>query len=193
MKRGKSNRVGHTGFEGILTLQSSFHRETILCGGWFPFLTFIIEITTNKFNPSSYWKDYKYRIPIHNRIKELMNEGLGYKRIHKVLVKEGFEVGKSPNCVNCMIKKKLKREEFLNQKDDFEFKEFIKNSYKIDNLSLDYLKYRMVPIDDLIGTGLHQKSMSEVPLKKISFYASEDADIVFQLVEILLEKLASGT
>ena len=48
----------------------------------------------------------------------------GYKRIHKVLVKEGFEVGKSPNCVNSMIKKRLKREEFLNQKDLCEYKEF---------------------------------------------------------------------
>ena len=104
--------------------QGLFYGKTILCGGWFPFLTFIIEITTNKFNPSSYWKDYKHRIPIHNRIKELMNEGLGYKRIHKVLVKEGFEVGKSPNCVNSMIKKRLKREEFLNQKDLCEYKEF---------------------------------------------------------------------
>ena len=53
-----------------------------------------------------------------------MNEGLGYKRIHKVLVKEGFEVGKSPNCVNSMIKKRLKREEFLNRKDKCEYKEF---------------------------------------------------------------------
>ena len=40
-----------------------------------------------------------------------------------------------------------------------------KNSYKMDYLSLDYLKYSMVPIEDLIGTGLHQKSMAEVPLK----------------------------
>ena len=102
----------------------SLYRETILCGGWFPFLTFIIEITTNKFNPSPYYKDYKHRIPIHNRIKELMKEGMGYKRIHKVLVKEGFEVGKSPNCVNSMIKKRLKREEFLNRKDKCEYKEF---------------------------------------------------------------------
>ena len=53
-----------------------------------------------------------------------MNEGLGYKRIHKVLVKEGFEVGKSPNCVNSMIKKRLKREKFLNQKDNIVYKEF---------------------------------------------------------------------
>ena len=92
--------------------------------GWISFLTFTLEISTNKFNPSPYYKDYKHRIPIHNRITELMNEGLGYKRIHKVLVKEGFEVGKSPNCVNSMIKKRLKREEFLNQKDDIVYKEF---------------------------------------------------------------------
>ena len=53
-----------------------------------------------------------------------MKEGLGYKRIHKVLVKEGFEVGKSPNCVNSMIKKRFKREECLNRKDEVEYKEF---------------------------------------------------------------------
>ena len=47
-----------------------------------------------------------------------MDEGLGYKKIHKILVKEWFEVGKSPNCVNSMIKKRLKREKFLNQKDE---------------------------------------------------------------------------
>jgi len=102
----------------------SFDCDRLSFDGWIFFLTFNLEITTNKFNPTSYWKDYKHRIPIHNRIKELLNEGLGYKRIHKVLVKEGFEVGKSPNCVNSMIKKRLKREEFLNQKDLCEYKEF---------------------------------------------------------------------
>ena len=102
----------------------SFHGGVLNFDGWIFFLTFKLIITTNKFNPSSYWKDYKHRIPVHNRITELMNEGLGYKRIHKVLVKEGFEVGKSPNCVNSMIKKRLKREEFLNQKDKIEYKEF---------------------------------------------------------------------
>ena len=64
-----------------------------------------------------------------------------------------------------------------------------KNSYKMDYLSIDYLNYRMVPIDNLIGMGLHQKSMAEVPLEDIAFYASEDADIAFQLAEILKDKL----
>ena len=64
-----------------------------------------------------------------------------------------------------------------------------KNSYKMDYLALDYLNYKMVPIEDLIGTGLHQKNMSEVPLKEISYYASEDADIAFQLTKVLKAKL----
>ena len=66
-----------------------------------------------------------------------MKEGMGYKRIHKVLVKEGFEVGKSPNCVNSMIKKRLKRKKFLNQKDKVEYKEFriegMKEKYYLTN------------------------------------------------------------
>ena len=64
-----------------------------------------------------------------------------------------------------------------------------KNSYKLDYLSLDYLKYKMVPIEELIGNGLHQKSMADVPLDDIAFYASEDADVVFQLTEVLRDKL----
>ena len=68
-----------------------------------------------------------------------MNEGLGYKRIHKVLVKEGFDVGKSPNCVNSMIKKRLKREEFLNQPITEEYRnfdiEFVYYKYEIKTKS----------------------------------------------------------
>ena len=59
-----------------------------------------------------------------------------------------------------------------------------KNSYKLDNLSKDYLNYNMIPIEDLIGDKSNQISMDKVPLKDICFYACEDADIVFQLYEI---------
>jgi DNA polymerase-1 len=59
-----------------------------------------------------------------------------------------------------------------------------KNSYKLDNLSKDYLNYNMVPIEDLIGDKSNQISMDKVPLKDICFYACEDADVVFQLYEI---------
>lgn len=62
-------------------------------------------------------------------------------------------------------------------------------SYKIDKLSLEYLNYRMVPIEELIGTGRNQITMDEVELEKVTFYAVEDADVALQLFEILKEKL----
>ncbi|MBU0529563.1 DNA polymerase I, partial [bacterium] len=62
-------------------------------------------------------------------------------------------------------------------------------SYKIDNLSLEFLNYRMVPIEELIGTGRNQITMDEVELEKAAFYAIEDADVALQLYEILKKKL----
>ena len=62
-------------------------------------------------------------------------------------------------------------------------------SYKLDALSIEFLNYNMVPIEDLIGKGKNQITMDFVPLDKISYYAAEDADIVFQLAEIFAPKL----
>ena len=45
-----------------------------------------------------------------------MNKGLGYKQIHTILVKEGFDIGKSHSCVYSMIKNLKKREKILSQK-----------------------------------------------------------------------------
>ena len=62
-------------------------------------------------------------------------------------------------------------------------------SLKLETLSLDYLNYQMIPIQDLIGKGKDQISMAEVDVDKISFYASEDADIALQLTLIFEKKL----
>jgi len=62
-------------------------------------------------------------------------------------------------------------------------------SYKLDILSLEYLNHEMVPIEDLIGKGRNQITMDQVPLEKAAFYAVEDADIAFQLTEMLELKL----
>ena len=62
-------------------------------------------------------------------------------------------------------------------------------SYKLDALSIEFLNYNMVPIENLIGKGKDQITMDLVPLDKISYYAAEDADIVFQLAEIFAPKL----
>ena len=62
-------------------------------------------------------------------------------------------------------------------------------SYKLDILSLEYLNYSMVPIEDLIGKGKDQITMDKVPLNQTTFYASEDADITLQLAELFIPRL----
>ena len=62
-------------------------------------------------------------------------------------------------------------------------------SYKLENLSLEYLNYEMIPISDLIGTGKSQITMDKVPLKDISVYAAEDADIAYKLTKIFKNNL----
>ena len=64
-----------------------------------------------------------------------------------------------------------------------------KNSYKLDNLAIEYLGYEMQPIEDLIGKGKEQISMSEVPLSDVAFYAAEDSDLALQLTENLKSKI----
>ncbi|MEE8335876.1 MAG: DNA polymerase I [Candidatus Neomarinimicrobiota bacterium] len=62
-------------------------------------------------------------------------------------------------------------------------------SYKLDNLSKEYLNYTMVPIEELIGRGRNRISMAEVDLDLITFYAAEDADVALQLTELLGKRL----
>ena len=54
----------------------------------------------------------------------LYHEGWGYTKIHKYLLKNGFKIGKSRTCVDSIIKKRLKREEFLNQPITEEYRNF---------------------------------------------------------------------
>ena len=65
-----------------------------------------------------------------------------------------------------------------------------RRSYKLDNLSIDYLDYEMIPIENLIGPkGKNQKLMSDVQLKDISYYACEDTDVALQLYNLLSKEL----
>ena len=45
----------------------------------------------------------------------LHNKGWGYTKIHRHLINNGFEIGKSRTTVDSIIKKIKKREEFLSQ------------------------------------------------------------------------------
>ena len=76
-----------------------------------------VNIVSHKFSPSPYFTHNYDRKSIHSRINELRSEGLGYRKIHKVLVSEKFNIGKSPTTVDHMIRKMDRRDRILNQKD----------------------------------------------------------------------------
>lgn len=56
----------------------------------------------------------------------------------------------------------------------------------MDDLAIKYLNYEPIPIEALIGKkGKGQGKMEEVPLEQITDYAAEDADVTFQLKQVL--------
>ena len=61
--------------------------------------------------------------------------------------------------------------------------------HKMDLLSEEYLNYKPVPIESLIGKGKKQLTMRQVPLEKVVPYACEDADITLQLYRALWPEL----
>ena len=81
-----------------------------------PYLTIDFVVTSHKFNPTPYIRDISHRKSIHKRIRNLSKRGLGYRRIHRVLVKEGFDIGQSPSCVHTMMRKMDQRKRILKQK-----------------------------------------------------------------------------
>lgn len=56
--------------------------------------------------------------------------------------------------------------------------------YSLDALAFAEFGYQMQPITDLIGTGKTQITMDQVPVEKVSWYASEDADVTIRLKEV---------
>lgn len=62
--------------------------------------------------------------------------------------------------------------------------------HNLDFLANKYLGYKMIPIEELIGEkGRNQRTMRSVEPRIVSNYSCEDADITFQLKDILLSKI----
>jgi len=55
----------------------------------------------------------------------------------------------------------------------------------MDDLSVKYLKYKAIPLSDLIGSKKDSTKIFEVETEPLGKYASEDADITYRLYEIL--------
>jgi DNA polymerase-1 len=62
--------------------------------------------------------------------------------------------------------------------------------HKLEHLSENFLNYKMVSIESLIGKkGRHQLSMGDIDQEKVKEYASEDADITYQLKSVFEPKV----
>lgn len=60
----------------------------------------------------------------------------------------------------------------------------------LDNLALEHIDHRMIPISDLIGRGKKQRSFAEAPVKDACNYSCEDVDFTLRLKEIFSPKLS---
>lgn len=62
-------------------------------------------------------------------------------------------------------------------------------SHNLDVLIGKYLGLKSIPISDLIGSGKQQKNMIDIPVEKVSEYATEDADLSLRIADIITKKL----
>ncbi|MGB8225829.1 MAG: DNA polymerase I [Sedimentisphaerales bacterium] len=62
-------------------------------------------------------------------------------------------------------------------------------SHSLDNMAMDFLKYKKIPTSDLIGKGKNQLSFDMVDTASACDYSCEDADFTFQLYKYLGERL----
>ncbi len=64
------------------------------------------------------------------------------------------------------------------------------NSHSLNNLSINYLNYEKIKIEDLIGYNKkNQKKLKDIDNTSIANYCCEDSDITMQLFDILKEKI----
>ena len=61
--------------------------------------------------------------------------------------------------------------------------------HDLDSLAQKYLDYETVKYDDVVGSGVKQKSFSEITVEQAMPYACEDADISLRLYKYLTDKL----
>lgn len=68
-----------------------------------------------------------------------------------------------------------------------------KHGHGMDELAVLYLDYKTIKYQDVVGSGRSQVTFDKVPLDKALTYAAEDADVTFQLHQLLKPRLLSET
>jgi len=65
----------------------------------------------------------------------------------------------------------------------------LKSRHSLDEISLEYLDYKMISLKELLGKGKDRMNIKDVAVEKVCEYSCEDADITFRLKKILESKL----
>jgi len=65
-----------------------------------------------------------------------------------------------------------------------------RREYNLDALALDYFAFRKIPLKDLLGKKLAERTMDACPIEQVAEYSVEDAVITWRLKEALQKELA---
>jgi len=65
-----------------------------------------------------------------------------------------------------------------------------RSSYKLDDLAMEFLGHKCIPIQDVIGSGRNQVTMDSVPVETVAPYAAEDAEVALRLANVFGKSLA---
>jgi DNA polymerase-1 len=61
--------------------------------------------------------------------------------------------------------------------------------HNMDDMAVDYLNYKTITYDELVGTGKKKQNLYDIDPDLVSDYACEDADITYQLYNVLAKKI----
>jgi len=61
--------------------------------------------------------------------------------------------------------------------------------HNLDALAQEFLNYRMVSYDELVGKGKQARHITEVPLESVAMYSAEDADMTYRIRERQIPRL----
>lgn len=61
--------------------------------------------------------------------------------------------------------------------------------HNMDDMAVDYLNYKTITYEDLVGTGKKKQNLYDIDPDKVSEYSCEDADITLRLYNVLKPKI----
>ena len=64
-----------------------------------------------------------------------------------------------------------------------------KLNHNLDDISMEYLNYKMIPLSELLGTGKKKITLDQVEVRRVCEYSCEDADVTFRLMRIFEDLL----